>query len=540
MIGLMLIPVVSVMRASAPRGPLPVIDGKWRHLTSPHFEVYSRNSDSDSRELLHNLEILRAVFFERLNLKERLHLDVTVYYFRSSEEFLAYAPQMFQNQSELAGFHLFQSDRAVISIAPNDDSEAAQQTVFHEYVHHLFHICEEDPPLWFNEGTADVLAGMKVEKERVLIGAPFEGRAAYLRTQPMIPLEQLFAADQKSNAYTQENHTGVFYAESWALLHFLRFGNTGFSKEAVEKFLRVASDREAASKIDLRKFFQGCFGCDYPDMERRLQNYIMRGSYHAFAFPLPKIDPASSYVARAVPVDEITVRLAELAVRVLHSGAGELVLLNAMTERPHDPRSFEALGSEAFVDNDERTATQRWEQAVEAGSQNPAIVRELALMEGRRWLSDFNDSLQLPEEVAARMRARLLHSIEIEPAQGASYEMLAWVEAFSATPNAKNINLVIGHLSTMNGKKRTLIGLSRVMIRLRKYDTASMMLKHLGTLALDQRDANAVAILRGRLDEEFPHEESTGTPSKPGEVQVAPPPLTPGLATPSVTVPADL
>lgn len=531
----------SLARGALPAAGLPAIDEKWRYFTSPHFELYSQNKDSDSRDVLHNLEILRAVFLERLNLQERLHLGITAYYFRTERDFQAYAPEAFRQNSNVAGFHLFRPDRAVISMAPTRDAALAQQVIFHEYVHHLFRIAERDPPLWFNEGTADVLAGMRVEGKGkyVLIGTPLEDRALYLRQESLLPLDQLFAADHGSKLYTEEKHTGVFYAQAWALMHYWHFADGGFSREAVDRFLSVAGDRDAAARTDLRKHFETCFGFDYREMQRRLQNYIRSGSYRAGRHPMPKLAPPSTYAVRPVPLDEITMRLAELAVRVDHSAAGKLVLLNAMTERPDDPRSFETLGTEAYLEQDQRTAVERWEQALAAGSKNPAVVRELALMEGRQWFSQFDESFRLQSDAATRMRERLLRSISLEPAQSAAYEMLAWVEGFAEVPNPQNVNLVIGHLPSMADKKRTLIGLSLLLLRVGKYQEAAAMLDHLGTLRLSPPDAGAVASLRTRLNEEWTRDPAAGA-SQAGQQTIAPPPTAPGLKTPSVGLPADL
>lgn len=529
----------SVLRIwGAPSGTaLPVIDEKWRHFASPHFELYSRNADAPSRELLHNLELLRAVFLDRMKLEERLHVPVTVFYFHSKSEFQAYAPEALRANFGLAGFHLFRPDRAVISMAPAEDSEMAQQTIFHEYVHHLFQIAESRPPLWFNEGMAEVLAGIRVDGKRVRIGTPVENRALYLREESLLPLDQLFAADQSARIYADEKHTGVFYAQSWALLHFWYFGDSGFSKEGISRFLAVAGDRDVAGRTDLRKLFQACFGCDYPEMLHRLKKYIRTGSYRSGSHPTPDLEAAASYAVRPVAVDEITLRLAELAVRVEHSAAGKLILMNATSRWPNDPRPFETLGTEAYFEHDERTAAERWEQALAAGSKNPAVVRELALMEGHQWFRQFEESLRLPPEAVARMRSRLLRSIEIEPAQGAAYEMLSWVEAFAETPAAKNVNLVIGHLSAMPDKRRTLIGLSMLMLRVGKPRDAAMMLDHLDSLSLDPLDARAATVLRARLDADYP---DVATARIEGAQTVAPPSASPGLKTPSVSLPDDL
>lgn len=519
---------------------LPAIDAKWQHYTSPHFELYSHNRDRDSRNLLHSLEILRAVFLERLQLEERLRLDVTVYYFHTRESFLAYARGTPRENDSLAGFHLSLPDRAVISMAPPRDRADAQQTVFHEYVHHLFRITERDPPLWFNEGTADVLAGMRVERDHVLIGAPLDNRALYLRERALLPFEQLFAADHGSKLYTDEKHTGVFYAQSWALMHFWHFAETGAPKAAVHRFLSVAGDREKAGRADLRALFQNCFGCDYAEMQRRLERYIRKGTYRMGKHPLPKLPPASTYQVRPVPVEEITLRLAELAVRVNRSAVGRLALLDALTKRPNDPRPLETLGTEAHLQGDARAAAERWEQALAAGSRNPALVRELARMEGQQWFSHFDPDFRLPAEVTARMRQRLLHSIEVEPAQSFAYEMLSWVEALAETPDARNVSLFLAQLPKMPEKKRTLIGLCLLMLRAEKPTDAASILQHLATLQLTESESHATDLLRLKLRQDYPDVPLTEPGGAPAAVPLAPPPAEPGLKAPSVALPDDL
>lgn len=525
--------------AAASANPLPGINDKWQHFKSPNFELYSRNADKASRQLLYNLELLRGVFLQHMKLKERRRMEVTVFYFRSEKEFQAYAAPVFSDQSSLAGFYLGHPDRAIISMAPAEDSDSAQRVIFHEYVHHLFRVAEYNPPMWYNEGTAEVLAGIQFDGKRVQIGLPVENRAAYLSLEQLLPLEQLFAADPTSKIYTEEKHTGVFYAQSWALLHFWHFGKSGFTKEAVDRFLKIAGDRELAAKIDLQKHFKDSFGCDYAEMLRRLKVYVRTGSYQYGIQPLPILSPASSYVSRTVPVDEIGVRLAELALRVNRTPAGKLVLLNATKDRPNDPRSFESLGTDAYMEGDVRTATERWEQALTAGSNNPAVIRELALVEGRQWFGDFDDSYRLPADATERMRARLLRSIELEPAQAAAYEMLAWVEAFAVRPQPANINSVIAQLKEMSDKKQTLIALAMIMLRVGKPEDAAAMLDHLNTLSLAQKDAYAVALLQKRLTADHPEVAATSKDSR-REVAVEIAPSGPELKAQSVALPDDL
>jgi hypothetical protein len=285
--------------------------------------------------------------------------------------------------------------------------------------------------------------------------------------------------------------------------------------------------------------FRSTFGCDYAEMRRRLETYIRRGHFQGTKFPAPKIEPMSSYAVRAVPIDEINVRLAELGLRSDGSPVARLALLNALHDRPQDSRPAEVLGAAAVAAGDEAEAKDRWEAALAAGSQNPAIFREVALMESRHWFDQFDDTFRLPRDTLERVRQRLLVSIEKEPRQTAAFEMLAWAEGFADVPDAKNINRVIAQLPEMAEKSRTVLGLVQVMLRLGKPDDAVLMLNYVAGRKLGPFDARASERLWTKLAENFPEVAKKATAASSASTVVAPP-KDPGLKMPSVSLPDDL
>ncbi|MEO6568024.1 MAG: hypothetical protein ABIO94_04620, partial [Opitutaceae bacterium] len=379
---------VTVRAAETER--IPAVDDKWRHYQSGNFELYSRNSEGQSRDLLQNLELLRAVCLERFKFVERARLEVTVFYFRTVEDFRAYSATAFAKNESFKGYYSARLDRAVIALAPTDNAEVAQRLIFHEYVHHLFRAAEEDPPPWFNEGMAEFLAGIRLDGSTIEVGRPHANRLRALRDQKLLPLGTLFAVTHESPIYRSSDHTGVFYAQAWALLHYWYCGDSKLPDGAVDRFLRVASHRKAADAADLPALFRECFGFDYAEMQRRLARYVESGEYRYARQPAPKIAAATTYPMRAVSRDEIRTRLAELALRINRAPMAKFLLLEAIEKNKGDPRPYEALGMDALIDRDENGARDRWEQAVSAGTSNVAIFRELGLLESRSWFQQFN------------------------------------------------------------------------------------------------------------------------------------------------------
>ncbi|MDP3073262.1 MAG: hypothetical protein Q8N18_23425 [Opitutaceae bacterium] len=522
--------------AATPSEPLAAIDDNWRHIRSPNFELYTHAREYESRTLLHDLELLRALFLGRFKLKERAKLDVTVYLFRHLKDFHAYAPRGME-QSDTKGFYQASPDRAIINLAPIEDWDGAQRLVFHEYVHHLFRITEQEPPVWFNEGMAELFSAIREERGQLEIGQPHIGRIATLQTEKLLPLETLFSVAHDSPIYRGKAHAGIFYAQSWALLHYWNFGESGLPKDGIAKFTLVVSNPQLVPPgFDLRVFFRQCFGMDYPDMVKRLERYVSGGRYRFGKLPIPEVPKAASYAARPVPREELRLRLAELALRTTRSSMGAFMLVDAAAQPGAEPRIFEALGAAAITEQDPAKARDRWEQAVAAGTTNIAVLRELGLLESREWFQEFNHDFRLPLASVERLRQRLTRAIQLEPEQTAAYEMLAWVEAYAEAPLVENLLAVQRAFPRLKAQQRVLLAFVIARLRLGLRDQAVSMLGEFDKLEFEEWSAKGAEVVRARLENRAVRSVIAPTPQHVSRVN-ATIGGRPRLKTPSVELP---
>jgi hypothetical protein len=510
----------------------PGVDDRWRHYQSANFELYSRNSEGMSRELLHDLETLRAFFLESLKLTERRRLEVTVYYFRTDRDFRPYLQEVFRKNEGISGFYGSGVDRAVICLVPSGDSNVNRHLIFHEYIHHLFRASELNPPSWLNEGMAELFATLAptADGKKMEFGHPMAARLAAAQTQKLMPLEQLFAVEPGSAVFRNDGHSGIFYSQSWALRHYLYFGESKIPADKRNLFVNVALAPRFKDPAALREAFKEVFGMDYPEMQKRLDRYLRSGRYYSGKIPLPAVPAARTYSARAVSRDEIQLRLAELALRTNQSPAAKLALLHAADRDPADTRPLEVLGAEALREQDPLTATERWAKAVAAGTRNPAIYRELGLMEGRAGFSRLDPYYRMPADRASRLRGYLMRSIEYNPEQTLAYEMLAWVEAFSPDPSIPNLSLIQKKYAGFTRKERTALALAFVRVRLNLPDEALEMLAALETMQLDEWEKQGVETVRAHI-ENRPVKGArppTTSAAEAARMQVAPPRVKPG------------
>jgi len=497
----------------------PGESARWYRYQSPNFELFSAVKDRQSRELLHQLELLRALFFDTFKLKESQPLPVTVYYFASPKDFKAYAPE--GQQQTLGGYYLYRPDRAVIAISPVWSEEFPLHIIFHEYIHHLNRAIGLTPPLWYNEGVAELFSTVEFKPDGVVLGKHLPWHVDSLRARRWLPLETLFAVRSDSPIYNNGKHSGQFYAESWALLHYLRYGETNLDKDKIEQLLNhVMNATPEEDPVVRRQVFEETIGMDYEEMEARLMEYAQKGTFYSYKAKLPPVPDMKSYQRRAMPKQEIRVGLAELSLRVNQSANARLCLLEASEKNPANPRYWEALGADAWYSDDLEVMAERWQRALDEGSDNPAIIHELSQRESRRWFANFDFNFRLPEGRAQQLRTLLRRSIACAPEQSDAYEMLAWVEASVVKPDLANIKLVEQRFPKVRQKTRTVLALALVRVRMDERAEAGKLLDELDRMNPEYWVASAAETVRAKLEDRAPRKINPPVASPPPHLRL--------------------
>lgn len=439
----------------------PGSNAAWRRYESANFELFSAVSDPLSRELLHQLELLRHVVLENMELPERRPTPVTVYYFKRDEDFRPYLPKQFANPDRVGGLYLSQPDRAVILLPLAAQDDESGNVIYHEYVHHLMRVTEQNPPVWYNEGMAELFSTFQVRPSSLLIGKAPAGRVLELQQTALLPLDQLLSATATSALYRGSRHTGTLYAQSWALVHFCYLGVSPIPREKLRQFLRLA--RNPAVGNNPARINELCLqelGMDLEGLNQEIRRYIQGGRYQALRLDLPTIPGRSSYHAEAVPAATASLRLAELMIRTNRDPWAKIHVAQAVRDGNKDSRLQEVLGALAFVERDPRSAREHWDQALALGSVNGALFHELALIESEDLFRQYDPYFRLPAATADRLRLLLAKSIDRAPSQSAAYEMLAWVEASSEKPDFANLNRVQSQFPRLNDRQRTLLAIA--------------------------------------------------------------------------------
>lgn len=507
---------------SAAPARFPGADAKWRHYQSPHFELFSRVDDPNSRALLHELEVLRAMFVGTLRIEARAPVPVTIVHFGGVRDFRAYLSPEFAKIDSYRGYYLHHADRGVMLLAPLDSERTGNHVALGSYVGHLFRMAGERPPPWFQHGFGDLFETLEVGGDRVFFGRPSPGNVHFLQMRSFMPLESLLGVDWDDPLFKDERRSRLFFAQSWATVHFWLLGKHEIPRERIDAFLRHARTHPRLDAETRRRVFEQAFGMSFEAMNRLIEDYVTDGRYTAARVPLPPVAALKTYVRRDVPLEEITVRLAEVAYRMNRDPAGKFVLLDQVGRDRADCRSLEVLGAVALNAGDADEGRSRWNEAFDRGSTNPAVLRQLAENETKTWFRQIDPYFRLSAETEERLRLMLRRSIECAPGQSAAYEQLAWVESAAQAPNLANVNRVQEKFDSLDDRPRTLLALAMVRVRLEDRATALRLLDSLDAMEPNLSVRQGAERLRAMLEGRPPRRLEGPAEARPRGMRIAP------------------
>lgn len=255
-------------------GEKPWIEGK-----SPHFRVLTDSSASDARRVLFEFEQMRSVFATRFpSFRLDSGAPLVIFAAHDEETAKALAPALWkQKGSKPAGFFHHGWERQYALVRMDTWGVGAHEVVYHEYTHMILGLNTHWLPVWLNEGFAEFYAYTLFRLKQTYIGAPTEQYRA-LRALPLIPIETLISVDQRSPYYHDEDKVPIFYAESWALVHFLQFGPNMQGGQKLNEFFN-----KVQNGMDQKKAFEDTFGT-FKSMNDALSKYVRQSAFYSGAF----------------------------------------------------------------------------------------------------------------------------------------------------------------------------------------------------------------------------------------------------------------
>src|SRR5258706_4462385 len=244
--------------------------------------------------------------------------------------------------------------------------DAAAHIIQHELAHHFLRSTIPDGvPLWFNEGLAEFYSTFEPNGDAINVGRPREDHLQLLRSEPLLPFSKLFSIDEKSSEYNEGARRGVFYAESWALVHDLMLGNPGRGKQVSAFLTQVANGAPTLAS------FRAAFGMSDDEVDRELRRYIKQ-----LSFTYTRLTSADFRNAPVLPVavgltrEDTLAYLGDLLVHCTPATIpdGEIFLNEALRLNPKHTGATVSLALVNLLQNRRSEAGALYARAVELGS----------------------------------------------------------------------------------------------------------------------------------------------------------------------------
>jgi Flp pilus assembly protein TadD len=341
-------------------------EDRWLRFSSEHFEVFSDAGAGTGREVLRRFEQIRHVFEAQTGRGNLTPLPVRVFVFRSGSEF-----QPYNVRPDAAGYYQSGFDRDYIAMkATGADTD---RVVFHEYTHLLLRHAGYSVPAWFNEGLAELFSTADVGKTEVRVGDPVPAHVITLRGgERMLDLATLVAVDHESPYYNERGKSGIFYAQSWALLHMLNFAPE--YQPGVAKFMQMILGGQDAIFA-----FRQAFGKSPVAVIQDLKAYLQGSRFDGARFKVSRFD-AGKIPAEPVPSVGVELALADLLLAIGKPDDARLLYGRLEASHPDDNQVLLALGQYALRTEDYPGARRFFERAIQAGSKSPRLLFEYAML----------------------------------------------------------------------------------------------------------------------------------------------------------------
>ncbi len=448
----------------------------WVEVSSPHFRVVTNAGEKQGRHILDQFERMRWVFqtlFPKSNVDPVAPIVVIAVKNQKDMQALEPVQYLARGQINLAGLFQRSPDKNYILLRLDVEGEHPFATVYHEYTH--LELGRESMPLWLNEGLAEFFQNTDIRDKDVLLGQASADDLLYLQQNRLIPLPVLFRVDANSPYYHEEQKGSIFYAESWALTHYLEVADYKEHTNRVGAYLRLVDHQ-----VDPVTAAEQAFG-DLKKLESMLDDYTRHPEFMYFHMnsAAAPIDPDAVTVAPLAQPQADAIRADFLAYSGRTDDARAL-LDTVLKADPSNVLAHETMGFLEFRAGHREEARKWYGQAVALDSQSylaQYYFGVLSLMGG-----------STGDEVEASLRT----AVKLNPRFAPAYDSLAmlYLRRGNKLDEAHMFNLQAVELEPTNVNYR--LNTANILMAQGQYDAAVQVLQTAASKARTPLEADVV------------------------------------------------
>ena len=201
----------------------------WRAIESEHFTLLTAAPEAEGRALAGELERLAEVL-DRVGWSRRCARPVgaTVFALDDGDCYTLFGPR-FENRPIRSAGHFLPGMLGSMMVLRSTRKDEDLRIIRHEYVHTMAERRDVALPLALNEGVADFFSTFRTSPSGVSYGHAIPAYQWILGHTEAMPTEVLLSTGYGSEYYRGQRRD-LFYAQSWALAHYLlrAYGSESF------------------------------------------------------------------------------------------------------------------------------------------------------------------------------------------------------------------------------------------------------------------------------------------------------------------------
>lgn len=461
----------------------------WVEVRSPNFIIVSNAGEKQARKTAIQFEQIRDVFRRSLTVASAHPSPViTIFVVRDEDSMRALLPEYWsKGHVHPSGIFFSWMSQFYGAVRLDAEQKNPYETIYHEYYHSLTLPYFPNLPLWVAEGLADFYGNTEISNDAARMGLP-DRALVYELHHGFMPLDALFKVDHNSPFYNETNKTGVFYAESWALIHYLMVADHESHKQMLMNYLDAlnagATHDEAAAKA---------FG-NLKRLETTLKRYIDGSTFTYLKAAPPAAVPDSALHARELSEAEVDAAKGGFFATRSRTQEARPILEEAVRLDPKLASAYQGFAMVEFLDGNRKKALESASRAIELDPKN-SLTRYL-----RGYLA-FSESRNVRD---AQIEDDLRLAIAANPDFLPPYALLAVYLVGGSENLPEALAFAQKAVSIEPGNSNYVLSLAQVLARTRRYDDAQKIAvnaRALATSAEERASADQFLSYLGQLRE---------------------------------------
>lgn len=396
----------------------------WTRVKTPHVTLLSSAPAKRTQEWAVQFEQFCEVMGTVFPSIEQPRQPLTLVIFRDRRSFEPFLPKEGKKVQNLSGYFSQGIDRAHIAMAEDAwaEEDSVITTLFHETVHWYTSSMRVELPAWLSEGVAELFSTFEVKKDQFILGEPLVWHLHLLATHRWIPLRTLSATHRGALSYNDDVRTGIFYAESWAFVHYLLFGEGGGGVTSLNEYLNSLK-----KGVHPDEAFQKAFGGTYEELDTRLKTYLKTGKYRKQVGTFERKGMENSFERGTASVQEVETAKGSLLLKLDRKEEAAARFATAAAQGKPSIELLEARGHLAVAKEDFASAAKEFAAALELGSRSFFAHYLVGFEKLNPYLDGDSKFNSVPTDVVTSAANDFKRSINLHPRFQPAYDSLAGI-----------------------------------------------------------------------------------------------------------------